>query len=159
LPLNIRVSLAGVVTLTEQNLVIDSMSHQRTKLSQTLDSFRDYHKQVLARNHPSDVAFLLTTEKQDYVASQSFLNGICDPDTSVGAIVYTENVEKTAIYVAHEIGHQFGVEHHDNNKACICLVEHCIMDSHHATRHFDSCSIDQIKSALNGLECLKNKPE
>ncbi|KAL0186502.1 hypothetical protein M9458_018172, partial [Cirrhinus mrigala] len=70
------------------------------------------------------------------------------------------NVMSFASIVAHELGHNLGMNH-DDGRNCKCDAAHCIMNSGATgSRNFSSCSADDFeKTILNsGGRCLLNIP-
>lgn len=67
-----------------------------------------------------------------------------------------------ATTVAHELGHNFGMEH--DNSDCQCPDDKCIMapsSSATSPSHWSSCSLEYLALAFeHGMDyCLRNKPE
>ncbi|XP_052863728.1 uncharacterized protein LOC128270370 [Anopheles cruzii] len=158
-PLNIFIGLVGVVVWNEGDEIEMSKDGEVT-----LKNFLHYRKKTLIKDHPNDNAQLFTKEHFDGgVVGKALKGPICTYEFSGGVEMYhSEIIGVQATTVAHEMGHNFGMEH--DTADCQCPEERCIMSassSSIAPKHWSRCSIDQLNLAFNhGMNyCLKNKPE
>ncbi|XP_050088009.1 uncharacterized protein LOC126572612 [Anopheles aquasalis] len=158
-PLNIFIGLVGVVVWNENDEIEMSKDGEVT-----LKNFLHYRKKTLIKDHPNDNAQLFTKEHFDGgVVGKALKGPICTYEFSGGVEMYhSEIIGVQATTVAHEMGHNFGMEH--DTADCQCPEERCIMSassSSIAPKHWSRCSIDQLNLAFNhGMNyCLKNKPE
>uniref|UniRef100_A0A182IX59 Uncharacterized protein n=1 Tax=Anopheles atroparvus TaxID=41427 RepID=A0A182IX59_ANOAO len=158
-PLNIFIGLVGVVVWNEGDEIELSKDGEAT-----LKNFLHYRKKTLIKDHPNDNAQLFTKEHFDGgVVGKALKGPICTYEFSGGVEMYhSEIIGVQATTVAHEMGHNFGMEHDTSD--CECPEDRCIMSassSSIAPKHWSRCSIDQLSVAFNhGMNyCLKNKPE
>ncbi|XP_049278949.1 zinc metalloproteinase-disintegrin-like BmMP [Anopheles funestus] len=163
-PLNIYILLVGVVLWnTRDNIVISTDSKQ------TLTSFLAYRKDQLLRQIPNDNAHLLTAVRfPDGVIGKAELGSMCSTAGS-GGIAVVENfvVTPLATTIAHELGHNFNIDH--DSEECggsrcpgpgPCIMEAKLRDSDDIPNRWSTCSVDDLHESLKrGLgACLKNKP-
>ncbi|KAL5284165.1 hypothetical protein ACFFRR_006446 [Megaselia abdita] len=158
-PLNIFIALVGVVVWNEKNEI-----DFNTDGDITLRNFLTYRKTKLVIDHPNDNAQLLTKESFNAgVVGKALKGPICTFEYSGGVSVEHSNIDAVvATTMAHEMGHNFGMEH-DNYSDCKCPEQKCIMSESSTSvlpKHWSSCSIDQLNFAFSrGMNyCLRNKP-
>lgn len=94
-----------------------------------------------------------------WIAGIASMGGICTVDESGGlASDYSPIIGIVAATVAHEIGHNLGMDH-DNETLCECDGEQCMMhpkDSNETVYNWSSCSKQDLNFSLNSLQasCL-----
>ncbi|CAH0697067.1 unnamed protein product [Spodoptera exigua] len=159
-PLNVFIALVGVVVWTENDEI-----HLEENGDRTLNNFLGYRKSVLVRDIPNDNAQLLTRQKfNDGVVGKALKGPICTYEFSGGVSTnHSEVIGLVATTIAHEMGHNFGMEH-DTDDLCKCPDAKCIMSPSSTSVtpvHWSSCSLSSIALAFErGMDyCLRNKPK
>ena len=157
-PLNIYIALVGVVVWSEYDEITLS-----TNGDTTLTNFLHYRRERLVKEHPNDNAQLLTGIQFDSgVVGKALKGPICTYEFSGGVSMWhSEVIGLVATTMAHEMGHNFGMEHDTEN--CKCPEERCIMSPSSSTMKpyfWSSCSLEYLALAFeHGMDyCLRNKP-
>nr|XP_026498729.1 disintegrin and metalloproteinase domain-containing protein 22 [Vanessa tameamea] len=159
-PLNIFIALVGVVVWTERDEIILEEDGDKT-----LTHFLHYRRNRLLYTIPNDNAHLLTRQKfKDGVVGKALKGPICTYQFSGGvATNHSEVIGLVATTIAHEMGHNFGMEH-DTEADCSCPDEKCIMSPSSTSvtpTHWSSCSLRSLALSFErGMDyCLRNKPK
>ncbi|XP_043270654.1 uncharacterized protein Meltrin isoform X1 [Venturia canescens] len=158
-PLNIFVALVGVEVWTDS----DEMTLS-PKGDTTLRNFLNYRREMLVKEIPNDNAQLLTkVHFEDGVVGKALKGPICTYEFSGGVSMDHSNViGLVAATMAHEMGHNFGMEH--DSADCTCPEDRCIMAPSSGSTgpvHWSSCSLEYLARAFeHGMDyCLRNKPQ
>ncbi|XP_043237153.1 platelet binding protein GspB-like [Amphibalanus amphitrite] len=163
-PLDIFVALVGVDVWSEGDQITLSAN-----ADDTLTNFLFYRRERLASEIPSDNAQLITATKFDGgIVGKARDHVMCTSDKSGGVSTdRTMKMSRLAVLastVAHEMGHNLGLQH--DTPACECPArdDRCVMyaasTSSVGPTQWSSCSREQLKRALkHGLgHCLHDIP-
>lgn len=159
-PLNIFIALVGVVIWTERDEI-----QLVANANETLKNFMEYRRHTLLADIPNDNAHLITRQKfHQGIIGQAYTGAICTYQLSGGiATNHSEVIGLVAATIAHEMGHNFGMEH-DTSKDCKCPDEQCIMSPSGTSVipvHWSSCSLISLALTFQrGMDyCLRNQPK
>ncbi|MCJ8728689.1 hypothetical protein PDJAM_G00007360 [Pangasius djambal] len=164
-PLNVRVALVGLEIWSNQDKILIDKSP-----SDTLSRFLEWRNRELLPRLRHDNAQLVMGESFDGttvgMASQS---SMCTKDRSGGVSVdHLVSVLGVASTVAHELGHNLGMNHDTADRHCQCQNEPrlggCIMEPSTGFmpgQLFSSCSEKDLSLSLmhGGGMCLFNVPQ
>nr|XP_055023244.1 disintegrin and metalloproteinase domain-containing protein 9 isoform X1 [Misgurnus anguillicaudatus] len=155
-PLNIRIVLVGLEIWSMQNLISTDGS-----AGEVLGRFTQWRERELIQRRRHDSAQLILKKGFGGTAGMAFVGTACSRSHSGGINSFpNDNVRSFASIVAHELGHNLGMNH-DDGRNCRCDVKHCIMNSGATgSGNFSSCSADDFEKLIlnSGGRCLLNIP-
>uniref|UniRef100_A0A4W3HKC6 Disintegrin and metalloproteinase domain-containing protein 9-like n=1 Tax=Callorhinchus milii TaxID=7868 RepID=A0A4W3HKC6_CALMI len=156
--LNIRVILTALVIWKDENLIDVTGS-----AGEVLGRFIKWRQNVLVPQKKHDSGHLILGEGQySGVLGMAFVGTVCSPSLGGGIDVFSSNnVASAATILAHELGHNLGMNH-DDRPNCNCPTSSCIMAAHASgASNFSKCSEDDFVALIErgkGI-CLQNAPE
>ncbi|XP_057687591.1 disintegrin and metalloproteinase domain-containing protein 9-like isoform X1 [Corythoichthys intestinalis] len=154
--LNVRVVLVGLEIWTRQNLISTEGG-----AGEVLSRFTQWREKELLPRRRHDSAQLILKKSFGVTAGMAYVSTVCSRSHGGGINAFTNNnVFAFASIVAHELGHNLGMNH-DDGRTCACPVQACIMNSGATgSRNFSSCSADDFEKMLliTGASCLLNVP-
>ncbi|KAM9822443.1 disintegrin and metalloproteinase domain-containing protein 9-like isoform X1 [Syngnathus typhle] len=154
--LNVRVVLVGLEIWTRQNLISTEGG-----AGEVLSRFTQWREKELLPRRRHDSAQLVTMKSFGDTAGMAFIATVCSRSHAGGINTFlNNNVFTLASVVAHELGHNLGMNH-DDSRPCTCPTQACIMNSGTTgSRNFSTCSADDFEKMLlrTGGSCLLNVP-
>ncbi|XP_053181372.1 disintegrin and metalloproteinase domain-containing protein 9 isoform X1 [Scomber japonicus] len=154
--LNVRVVLVGLEIWTQQNLISTEGS-----AGEVLSRFTQWREKELVTRRRHDSAQLILKKSFGVTAGMAFVSTVCSRSHGGGINAFTNNnLPSFASIVAHELGHNLGMNH-DDGRTCTCPVAACIMNSGATgSKNFSSCSAEDFEKMilLTGGTCLLNVP-
>ncbi|XP_067430882.1 disintegrin and metalloproteinase domain-containing protein 9 isoform X1 [Thunnus thynnus] len=154
--LNVRVVLVGLEIWTQQNLI-----NTDGAAGEVLSRFTQWREKDLVPRRRHDSAQLILKKSFGMTAGMAFVSTVCSRSHGGGINAFTgSNIPSFASIVAHELGHNLGMNH-DDGRTCSCPTAACIMHSGATgSRNFSSCSADDFEKMilLTGGTCLLNVP-
>ncbi|XP_030058812.1 disintegrin and metalloproteinase domain-containing protein 12 [Microcaecilia unicolor] len=164
-PLRIRIALVGVEVWND----VDKCSITQDPFT-SLHEFLDWRKLKLLPQKPHDNAQLVSgVYFQGTTIGMAPIMSMCNADQSGGVVMdHSDSTLGAAVTMAHELGHNFGMNHDTPERGCNCksLTDKggCIMTPSAAypfPTMFSSCSRKDLDISLEkGVgTCLFNMPE
>ncbi|XP_025735946.2 disintegrin and metalloproteinase domain-containing protein 8 [Callorhinus ursinus] len=163
--LNFRVVLVGLEMWTHEDQI-----HVSSNPDTTLDNFLRWRTQNLVGRHQHDNAQLITGVKfTGTTVGLAKVAAVCSQDS--GAVNQDHNLENpigVASTMAHEMGHNLGMDHDENIQGCYCPVPRegggCIMAASIGARFprmFSQCSRTNLEMFMEKPQtaCLANAPD
>lgn len=154
--LNIRIVLVGLEIWTSMNYInIDGSA------GEVLGRFVQWRETQLLPRRRHDSAQFVLKKRFGGTAGMAFVGTVCSRSHAGGINVFSnQNVPSFSSIVAHELGHNLGMNH-DDGRGCTCLTKYCIMNSGATdSKNFSSCSEDDFEKLIlnKGGNCLLNVP-
>ncbi|XP_028269905.1 disintegrin and metalloproteinase domain-containing protein 9 isoform X2 [Parambassis ranga] len=154
--LNVRVVLVGLEIWSQQNPISTD-----GEAGEVLSRFTQWREKELIHRRRHDSAQLILNKSFGATAGMAFVSTVCSRSHGGGINAFTgTNIVSFASIVAHELGHNLGMNH-DDGRTCTCPASACIMNSGATgSRNFSSCSADDFEKMilLTGGTCLLNVP-
>ncbi|KAG7228032.1 hypothetical protein INR49_005654 [Caranx melampygus] len=157
-PLNIRVVLVGLEIFKNGNPFSVEGS-----AGDVLGRFVQWRKSTLLPRIRHDIGQLLVGRSTVYdggVLGMAFVGSVCSVATAGGINVFdADNVPFVSTVVAHEMGHNLGMNH--DSAGCTCTEGSCIMSGGASgSTTFSSCSEKDFENLVlrGGGVCLRNQP-
>ncbi|XP_023593639.1 disintegrin and metalloproteinase domain-containing protein 9 isoform X2 [Trichechus manatus latirostris] len=155
--LNIRIVLVGLEIWTNGNLISITGG-----AGDVLGNFVQWREKFLITRRRHDSAQLVLKKGFGGTAGMAFVGTVCSRSHAGGINVFGQiTVETFASIVAHELGHNLGMNH-DDGRDCFCGAKSCIMNSGASgSRNFSSCSAEDFEKLIlnKGGNCLLNIPK
>ncbi|XP_074856571.1 disintegrin and metalloproteinase domain-containing protein 12 isoform X2 [Carettochelys insculpta] len=164
-PLNIRVALVGVEVWND----MDKCSITQDPFT-SLHEFLDWRKLKLLPRKPHDNAQLVSgVYFHGTTIGMAPIMSMCTAEQSGGVVMdHSDSPLGAAVTLAHELGHNFGMNHDTLERGCTCKASTdkggCIMNpstGYPFPMVFSSCSRKDLENSLEkgmGM-CLFNLPE
>uniref|UniRef100_A0A3P9PWK7 ADAM metallopeptidase domain 9a n=1 Tax=Poecilia reticulata TaxID=8081 RepID=A0A3P9PWK7_POERE len=122
--LNVRVVLVGLDIWTKQNLI-----NTEGGAGEVLSRFTQWREKELVPRRRHDSAQLILMKSFGVTAGMAYVSTVCSRSHGGGINAFlNNNVAAFASIVAHELGHNLGMNH-DDGRSCSCPAAACIMHS------------------------------
>ncbi|XP_042314415.1 disintegrin and metalloproteinase domain-containing protein 9-like [Sceloporus undulatus] len=153
-PLNIQVVLIGVEIWTNGNPIDVTTGPD----GDVLRRFVDWRQNVLPKRPRNDVSHLLIGRGPfDSTVGMAFVGTVCSPALGGSFSTFQHSTALShATIVAHELGHNLGMNHDDKR----CPGVYIMYSSDNGSKNFSSCSANDFEQLIlnGGGTCLRNAP-
>ncbi|XP_017162039.1 disintegrin and metalloproteinase domain-containing protein 9 [Poecilia reticulata] len=147
--LNVRVVLVGLDIWTKQNLI-----NTEGGAGEVLSRFTQWREKELVPRRRHDSAQLILMKSFGVTAGMAYVSTVCSRSHGGGINAFlNNNVAAFASIVAHELGHNLGMNH-DDGRSCSCPAAACIMHSGATWRRVLGVALPLTRCAFqNGHPC------
>ncbi|KAG8141326.1 hypothetical protein E2320_006957 [Naja naja] len=155
--LNFHIALIGLEIWSNINEI-----NVQSDVKATLDLFGEWREKKLLPRKRNDNAQLLTgIDFNGTPVGLAYIGSICNPKTSAAVVQdYSKSTRMVAITMAHEMGHNLGMNH--DKDFCTCGFNKCVMSTRRTkpAYQFSSCSVREHQRYLlrDRPQCILNKP-
>ncbi|XP_039194766.1 disintegrin and metalloproteinase domain-containing protein 9-like [Crotalus tigris] len=154
-PLNIQVVLIGLEIWTNGNQI----EVGGDSAGDVLGKFVTWRKTNLITRSRNDVAHLIIGRRPyGKTVGMAFVGTVCSADHGGSITTFDHNSAiNQATVVAHELGHNLGMNHDDGR----CPNTYIMHSSDNGSRNFSSCSSSDFEQLIlrGGGSCLRNSPK
>uniref|UniRef100_A0A6J0UWT8 Disintegrin and metalloproteinase domain-containing protein 9-like n=1 Tax=Pogona vitticeps TaxID=103695 RepID=A0A6J0UWT8_9SAUR len=153
-PLNIQIVLVGLEIWTDSNRIdVDSGS-----AGDVLGRFVTWRQKDLMKRSRNDVSHLIIGRGPfGGTVGMAFVGTVCSPDHGGSFSAFSHHsVINQASIVAHELGHNLGMNHDDSS----CPGSYIMHSTDNGSKNFSSCSSNDFENLIlrGGGTCLRNTP-
>ncbi|XP_053163255.1 disintegrin and metalloproteinase domain-containing protein 9-like isoform X2 [Hemicordylus capensis] len=153
--LNIQVVLVGLEIWTNQN-PIEVMAGTAGDVLGRFVAWREKNLMKRSRNDASHL--IIGRNPYGGTVGMAFVGTVCNPGTGGSISTFNHNgAINQATIVAHELGHNLGMNHDDGR----CPTSYIMSSTDNGSRKFSSCSFDDFERLVLGGRgtCLRNAPK
>ncbi|XP_069774063.1 snake venom metalloproteinase-disintegrin-like mocarhagin isoform X2 [Narcine bancroftii] len=156
-PLKTHVALIGLDIWSRSNKI----SVQRDS-SRTLENILIWRNQkLLPKKQHDNIQFITNVDFHGDTIGLAQVSAMCTDNSGAINQDHTSNVHGVASTMAHEMGHNLGMDH--DNQGCLCNSKSCIMSSVLSSTfptEFSSCSHQNFQSFTlrHKASCLRDVP-
>ncbi|XP_066475198.1 disintegrin and metalloproteinase domain-containing protein 9 isoform X2 [Tiliqua scincoides] len=154
-PLNIQVVLVGLEIWMNGNLI----DVKTGSAGDVLGRFVVWREKNLMKRSRNDVSHLIIGRPAfGGTVGMAFVGTVCNPGTGGSISTINRNsVISHASIVAHELGHNLGMNHDDGR----CSGSYIMHSTENGSKNFSTCSSSDFEHLIlrGGGACLRNAPE
>ncbi|XP_019499669.1 PREDICTED: disintegrin and metalloproteinase domain-containing protein 8 isoform X3 [Hipposideros armiger] len=162
--LKFRVVLVGLDIWNQEDKI-----HISSEASTTLDNFLAWRERSLVGRHPHDNAQLITgVDFTGNTVGLAKVSAMCSQDSGAVNQDHSHSPIGVACTMAHEMGHNLGMDHDEEVHGCYCPVPQnsggCIMAAKIGSafpRRFSQCSRADLETFVEKpyITCMANAPD
>ncbi|XP_048186513.1 disintegrin and metalloproteinase domain-containing protein 25-like [Perognathus longimembris pacificus] len=151
--LDVDAVLLGLEIWNKNNFV------SRKEIHDLLLDFCLWKRKSLDSRIKNDIVHLFIQQYFGITVGLAYVGTVCNANYNCGVDqVVGEDLHRIGHIVAHEIGHNFGMEH-DDKDVCICGMKNCIMAPiENESTQFSNCSYSALMKTTSSTNCMRMPP-